>query len=309
MKFSFIRISLLGLLFVFSFHWGNAKEYILEYNLSKGDSFKQNMITNVLTKQTIQGQEINISMKMDMDIRFDVTNVLNNTYTIQMKFDAISMDMDMGFTSMSFTSNTEKTIATENDLNPMLKAMTNQPFTMVMDRYGKVQSVNGYTDFIDAMLNSIDKDIDEETKEQMIAQFQAQFSDEAMKSMFEQMSAYYPGKPVKKKDSWTSDMSVSSGQFMIDAKMNMILKKVKKNIAYIEFEGAVLTPEEGIVMEAQGMTVKTTMNGMQTGTMQIDLNTGFPIAQEVNQNIVGKTEVMGMEIPMIIISKSIVTSK
>ncbi|MDR2037896.1 MAG: DUF6263 family protein [Bacteroidales bacterium] len=281
----------------------NNEKYTLEYHLSKGDVFKQQMTMDMLLTQKMQGQEIKISTLMTMDIHYDVTDVQDDIYMMDMKFDGIKMDMDMGVMKMSFDSNTTETTATANNLSPMFKAIVGQSFQMTVNKKGKIQSISGFENMITAMISALDGGMDESTKQQIVAQFGQQFSDEKMKSMFEQISAYFPENQVAIGESWQADMMVNNNQFNMNANMNMKLKEVKDQVAIVEIHGTISTPEGGISQQVQGMESNITMSGKQEGIVKIDMKTGFPVSNEITQDINGETSIMGMKIPMSIISK------
>jgi hypothetical protein len=86
---------------------------------------------------------------------------------------------------------------------------------------------------------------------------------------------------------------------------NFTLKNVASNIAKLDV-ASVITPGKG-GMEMMGMTIETEMNGTQSGTMDVDVETGMALNTDIKQNIAGKMKVMGQEIPMNI--SSVITMK
>jgi hypothetical protein len=284
------------------------EKYTLEYKLAKGETYKINVLTDLTMNQEMMDQDMKIAILMDMKMHYDVTDVQANLITMNLMYDAVSMDMDMdmgamGATKMSFNSNTEETVATSENMSAMFKAMTGIPVEMKISKQGKVESVSGFDKIFTTMLATFAEDVDEQVKIQTEEMLKQQFNNESAKSMFQQISAYFPEKPIGIGEDWKVSMDIKTGQFSLKSDMDMTLKSVEENIATLEVSGSISTPEDGIVQEIQGMETKTSMKGTQQGTIKIDINTGWPVNSEISQNLEGKTEVMGIKIPLTYVSK------
>jgi hypothetical protein len=230
---------------------------------------------------------------------FEVKDVKDANYVLDMKFKEMKINTAMpGMGDIAFDSNTPEDIATMQDLGPMLKAIIDIPVEIVLTKTGKVESVKGADKLSEAMLNSLDTNIPDATKQQLISQFGAQFSEEHFKSLFAQNEGYFPDKPVNTGDSWNYTLSaVPTANFTMNINLKMTVKNIEGNTVTIDTEGTVSTPE-GYETEMNGVKAKMSMNGAQKGWVKIDKNTGWVISSEINQDISGEIEAMGMKIPV-----------
>jgi hypothetical protein len=177
-----------------------------------------------------------------------------------------------------------------------------------MSKTGKVESVKGSEKFREAMFNSLDANIPEERRRQLVGQYGSNFSEESLKSTFEQTSNYFPDKPVKPGDSWNFTTSMASSGLAINIDMKLTLKSIEGNVVTLDGEGTVSTPE-GYEQEMNGMKVKVNLKGTQTGEIKLDRNTGWIISSTITQSFGGEMEGMGMKIPISAKSTASVTDK
>jgi hypothetical protein len=270
----------------------------LKYNFKKGDIFKQNMVTNTDLTQKIMEQEMNIKLSLSAKSIFEIKEVTNENYTIEVKYKELKMSVTMpGMGDLSFDSNTPEDVATMQDFGPMLKAIVDKPIEIVLTKAGKVESIKGVDKLGEAMLNSLDENIPGALKQQLISQFGSQFSEEQFKSLFSQNSGYFPDKPVNTGDTWNYKLSTTASNITMDINTTMTLKSIADNVVTIDMEGIISTPE-GYEAEMNGMKAKVTLKGAQKGLVTIDKNTGWVISSEMSQNFAGNMELMGMTIPI-----------
>jgi hypothetical protein len=260
--------------------------------------------------QKIMEQEMKIDMAINMQSTFDVKDVQGDNYILDMKYKAMKINMVMpgGGDAMTFDSNTTEDIATQQNISPMLKAIIDKPLEIVMSKTGKIESVKGMEKFHEAMVNSMDKNIPEQMKQQLITQFGSQFSEEAIKTMFAQNSNFFPDKPVRAGDRWNVKSSATVSNFKMDLDMRMTLQSIEKDAVNITIEGTCLTPE-GYEQKTNGITTKVTLKGTLQGLVKVNKNTGWIISSNITQHFEGNIDAMGMQIPLSVTSKITVTDK
>jgi hypothetical protein len=312
MKHFTTKIGILGVtLMMVLFSCGNAgsKDKItLEYNLKQGETYKQNTVTDMKITQKIMDQEMTIDMKMSMKMSFEVKEIQDNRYKMELNYKELKVDAGIpGMGNMSFDSNTPEDIATQADFGPMFKAIIDKPIDFVMDKRGKVESITGFDRLKEAMINSIDENMPEALKQQIISQFGAQISEEALKAMFEQTSNNFPDKPVGVNDKWENKVTVNTSGFGLNLDLKFVLKSIEGNVVNLDIDGTLATPE-GFEQEVNGMKVKVSATGTQKGSMKIDKNTGWLISMEILQDFGGESEVMGMKIPLSVSGKTTSTN-
>ena len=153
------------------------------------------------------------------------------------------------------------------------------------------------------MTNVIDPEIDEMAKGMMMQMVESQASDEVVGQLLERTSEFYPTKEVSVGESWNVDSKVNTNGISINANSKITLKSVDADVATLEVDGTISTPEGGITQNMQGMTATVNMTGTQKGTLKINLKNGFPVGSDIEQNLEGETEVMGMKMPMTVVTK------
>jgi hypothetical protein len=273
----------------------------LKYNFKKGDIFKQSIATNTDLTQKVMDQEMKIKISFNGKSTFEVKEVTNENYTLEMKYKELKMSVAMPGMDLSFDSNTPEDVATMQDFGPMLKVIVDKPVEIVLTKAGIVESVKGTDKLGEAMLNSLDENIPDASKQQLISQFGSQFSEEQFKSLFSQNAGYFSDKPVNTGDSWNYKLSTTTSNITFDIDTKMTLKSIAGDVVTIDAEGTFSTPE-GYETEMNGMTAKVALKGAQKGLVKIDKNTGWIISSEMTQNFAGDMELMGMKIPISSIS-------
>ncbi|MDR1594497.1 MAG: DUF6263 family protein [Prevotellaceae bacterium] len=289
----------LALMFVFPAF----SQITLKYNLKKGEIFKQNMTTDMGITQKVMDHEMKINMTMNVKTTYEVKDVKNENYTLEVIYKDIKMNAVIpGMGNLSFNSDTPEDVATQQDFGPMLKAVVDKPIEVVITKTGKVESVKGFEKIGEAMLASIDKNIPDAAKQQLVTQFGSQFSEEQFKTFFAQNAAYYPDKPVNIGDSWDVKLSTAASNFTIDINTKMTVKSIDGNLVTLDTKGTVSTPE-GYEMDVNGMKAKTSLKGTQEGTVKIDKKTGWAMSSDIAQIFGGDIEAMGMKIPINTVTK------
>jgi hypothetical protein len=283
----------------------------LKYNLKKGEIYKQNTVTSTEIAQKIsEQQEIKVNFAINMKTTYEVKDVKDENYTLEMKYKEVKLNIAIpgkGY-SLSFDSNTPEDIATLQDMGPILKATIDKPVEIIITKTGTVESVKGVDKILEAMSGSIDKSIPDVEKKGILSQFSSQFSDEHFKTFFAQNSSYFPNKPVDKGDTWDVKLSTTISNFTLETNVKTTLKSIDENVVTIDTEGTVSTPE-GYEWEMNGVKAKTALKGMQKGPIKIDKNTGWIIFSDIDQSFSGEIEVMGMKMPMSVTGKTTITSE
>ena len=292
---------LCAVLFAFS-ACGNREKFTLAYNLNAGDTFEIFMSADMSLRQVMMGQSMEMDIYTQMTTSYTVSSVTGNTIGLDFMFDEVVISMDMDGFSVEFGSASDAEFATEEDLGPLLRAMTSLPFNMTMDKQGNVKSVGGLEQIMDAMLASIDAEIDAFTREQMVSQFAQQFNEESVQSNMGQWFAIFPNNPVRIGENWNTTLAINTGQVNMHIDMRTTLRSVRDNVAVLE-QNATFVTDEPIIQVTGGMETAISLTGTQTGTVEIDMNTGWVIRGEMTQNIETELDMFGMTLPQSITTR------
>ena len=300
MKQLFIQLNTaIVLLLALSLHCQGADNYTLKYNLEKGKAYKQHSVNEMNMAMSAMGQDINMKMKMNIDISYDVIDKTNDGYNIQMTYQRIKMNLTSP-TAFTLDSDSTENSSDKNSAD-LLKSLVGVPIDIQLTEQGKVTSVKG----VDKLMEKINA----VSNPQFSQMFSQQFSEKAIKNMIEQFSFYFPDKPVAVNDSWDVSTTASSNGIDIINKMTLTLKQVANNVATIDLTGTLATPEGGVSTNIQGMDAKISSNGTQTGTFQMNTKTGWVVSSEVTQKYTQNIEVMGQTMPQQVELKITVTGE
>jgi len=284
MKHFFIQLSVaVFLLSVFSFRCLGADKYTLEYKLEKGKTYKQRMVTEINMTTDIMGQEVEVDMKSEHSIHYEVIGQNKGIYDVRATYQRIKMDMNLPapFTIDSDSLEQSSDIIAGN----IIKSFVGIPIEFQLTKQGKITSVKG--------ADKLTEILDDAENEQYKQLFAAQFSEQSIQSTFEQMFTYFPNNPIVLNESWDVAKNLNTNGIDLINKMKLTLTQVKNKVATLELTGTVVTPEGGAVLEFQGMDTKISAKGEQAGTMQIDMKTGWIVDSELTQKSVQDIEIMG----------------
>ena len=274
--------------------------YNLKFNPKAGTKYKVEMVTNSTTGQEMMGQKTEMNSISEMTMLYEIAKADGADKEIKITFERMKTAQKAGGQEMVMdTQNPD----TSNPGSRMLGAMMGSEFLLTINAKGEVTSVKG----MDAMMNKVmaaNASADTAMRVQLTAGMKSFMSDDILKDMMEQSFKFFPDDKVGQGESWKKDMVISKPMPM-NITSNFTLKNVASNIAKLDV-ASVITPGKG-GMEMMGMTIETEMNGTQSGTMDVDVETGMALNTDIKQNIAGKMKVMGQEIPMNI--SSVITMK
>jgi hypothetical protein len=300
--------ALIAVFLFFSFTYcKSADKYTFEFKLEKGKTYKQQAATTGNISINMMGQDIKTSMTMDMRTNYAIIGHQNDLYDMQMTYKKMKLSIEGG--PARFVVDTDLPDASSSmNLGGVLKSIIDIPVDIQMTKKGKVNAVKGIDKIKNAVSEKLDANASPTAKQQFAAIFDQQFSEEAIKTTFSQISAYFPEKPVAIGDSWEVNIPFNTGGVTILCQMKLTLKRVANNIATLDCAGTIETPAEGAVQKMQGVEAKVTIKGKQTGTVQIDMKTGWTIGAEITQQFDQEIEAMGQKIPQKVEMKTILSA-
>jgi hypothetical protein len=125
MKRLFIQFNAAILMMLaFSFHCQGADKYTLKYNLEKGKTYKQQMVTEMNMSMNAMGQDIKVDMKMEMNVNYDVKDRNNDVYDVQMSYQKMKMSMT---NPVPMTIDSDSQESSENKAADVFKSFVGVP--------------------------------------------------------------------------------------------------------------------------------------------------------------------------------------
>ncbi|MDR2813851.1 MAG: DUF6263 family protein [Prevotellaceae bacterium] len=256
----------------------------LQYSFKKGEIFKQNMVTK---SKITMNQEMNVDMTTDFQTTFEVIDVTEEGYTLEVKYKHINIKTTTsGMDERSFDSNNSENVATLQNLDPMLKAAIDKPIEVVMTKTGKAE-VKNIGSLGKAMFGVIDTNIPAARRERL-AQWNKQFSE----GDFLPQLSFFPDKPVNVGDSWVSKVS-KSVPFAMDFDAKVTLRSADEHVAYLEVEGEGKFSNLKQEMEMNNIKYSISYSVSQRGQVKVNRSTGWVISSEIEQHIDGEIEADG----------------
>jgi len=279
-------------------------------NLEKGKEYRQSINSKATIIQDINGQKINIVMTIKGVLTFEVKSITNSGYSMNTKYDKLSMSMQMPQGEMEFSSENND----PNDIfSNIFSAMTNENFELTMSKTGKITELKNIEVLWETAINKFEQ-LNEMQKEQIRAQIMNAYGAEALKGNIEMVTAIYPDKTVSKGDVWTINTKLESG---MSSKMTTEYEFVESTSEYVLIKGnsKIETEDKDAYIETNGMPMRYDLSGSMISDIKIDKNSGWIIKADINQEIKGDAYIKenpqmpnGMKIPMTMINEMTITN-
>lgn len=267
---------------------GAKPKVLLRLNLEKGDHYQMTMTSDNKVDQEMMGQQMKVVQKMVMSMSYKVLDVLpDKVYVIEYSYDKMKMDMDVNGQKMNIDS--EDT--TGNVASKSINDMTSMKLKFTMNSQGKILSIEGIDNYMNTISNN-----------PQLAQTLSMFANEEnFKASFGQYLGYFPDQEVEVGSKWDTS-------FIMPALMNMNLM-MHFTVADIKDDQIDLDVNSDINLDNSidnnGVNIQMKVTGTQTGSMKVDLKSGFTgttdFIQKFDMKMKMKNPQSGedMEIPMI----------
>lgn len=267
----------------------SSKSVDLKLNLEKGKKYYYTFSNEQNIRQEMMGDTIKFKQSITWGYEMEVLDVKDGIMTVKTTYDHIKMANDNQMVSLSYDS--KEPLDSTNMFAFVMSLFLKKSFTMDLDSEGKVSNVQGFDEIFSTIITELGEG------GEMIAQnLRSQFSEESVAENLEQGFKIFPGKTIKTGETWTSTNNVTGPIFM-DIENTYTLKSVKKGSANVELTSTIKENAENPgIASLPGAEI--TIDGTQTGTMEIDVETGLIKKSKISQKIEQKISAQGMEIPI-----------
>ncbi|GMV92047.1 MAG: hypothetical protein AMXMBFR82_18250 [Candidatus Hydrogenedentota bacterium] len=275
-------LAVLAFLFVGILH--AQEKHTLRLNLEPGQEFQQRMAMTQTIDQVMNGITITMNQDMTLDYAYKVTDRdADDVATVECTYQRIASKVSTQGMAVSYDSaNTDTPVSAE--FRPMA-AMVGKSFTMRISPLGTVESTEGLSEILDAVVAEMS--MEGPAREQVIANMKNQFGEEAMKDLIEQAMAIYPSEPVAVGDTWKKTLDIRQVVPM-QLDNTWVLKEVNNDTATLEVTSLIAPPGDDTKVDMMGMELDVRLEGAQSGTSTIDRKTGWVVSSTVNQNVDGE---------------------
>lgn len=168
-------------------------------------------------------------------------------------------------------------------------ALLGRQFTMEINSQGKVLSLDGVDKMIEDVMGSL-KAGDAQQRAQLQLQLKQQFGNEALRQMMEQMMALYPGRRVKIGESWNKTLQMG-GAVPMTLKRQWTLIAVRGGYAFLRVKADILPNKNSPPLRMGPLELRYNLTGHQTGTLFLQIESGFPMRGKSKQFLQGTIQV------------------
>lgn len=286
-----------------------AKKVDLQFKLEKGKTYTQTTVMNTETKQSIQGMEQIIKQTASAETTMELKNEGSGSNIYSLWYENISMSIDQAGMKQEFSSDTTAL----DDVGPMSQifaSMTKKKFDADIDLKGKIKEVTGLEEIITDATSPMG-----EQASMINEQISSGFGDAGLAKNLEMFTAIMPEGAVKVGATWANEQFTASGLPLI-LRNTFTLKSVSDGVATIEVNSDISVDPANSTTDIQGMKASYFLEGNRTGTMQMEVKTGFVITANIDDEIVGSINLEsspqmpdGMTIPIEMNSNTKLSSK
>ena len=263
------------------------KKVVLALKMATGDKVGMDMQVESEVSQNLPGVgEQKIKMSVGFKVGSTVTEVRKDgSLGMDMKYERMQMTQELGGTKMMDVDTEHMTDA---PMDKMFKAMIGRNLSMVFRPTGELVELHGASALADAML----KEAPEASRAQMEQMLRKQFSDEAMLTQFKGAMTVYPTRGLDNGDTWDFAGKMG-GMVPMNLKTHYTMLDHNGEKASVALAGTIETVEGGEPMSVGGLTMKYGLKGQQTGTLEVNLKTGWVKKLEMKQEVTGTVEASG----------------
>jgi hypothetical protein len=269
----------------------NAEDKVsLSLKLEKGDSYISTIDMTQTNKQTINGEEQVLTQQMLMSYAYNVTSKNKaGEMDIKLTYKHVKVSQDYGHQVTAYDS--EKP---PDFLDPSMKGLASLPGTELfvkLDSRGKVIEIEGINGMLDKMIAAMEIP-NSANKDAILADLRKQFGDDAIRQTIEQITWFYPEKPVAIGESWIAYNDLKA-VFPMTTSSTYTLKSSQNGQAQIDLVSDIKSDTTQPISMGQ-LEMKYDIAGSQDGSMNVDLTSGLPLSSTVNLNYDGYIHVSGV---------------
>jgi hypothetical protein len=266
----------------------------LGYELRKGDVFTIEQKAEQHITQSLDDTSHELTNRVSGVIQFRVMDQKDSTYLLEFMFQDLIFKIESSLQGVLFDVHAGEPKAGDTQA-AIFNALLNTPVQMKLSRQGKILEVVGGEQMISKVLeqSGLPEGFSRSVMKKSLEQ---QYGSEALAESYEQMTYFYPEKPVRSNDHWSNRF-----EGKLEARNTWKLDSLTTTRTYI-------SGEAGIVMKTDEPSNSMRLEGKQQTTLIADRKTGFIREMTVRSDAEGistAAQMGAVEIPTTI--NSIVT--
>ncbi len=262
----------------------------LKLDLEPGSNYTYAVDMNQTNIQTVNGEEQKLDQAMLLVWDYDVVEKgKDGVMVVKLTYRRVKISQDYGHDRVEYDSDNPPDF-----VNPSMRGMASLPGSEMAVRLspgGGVLGIRGVEEMLDKMIAALGLP-DSPQKEQVVANLRKQFGAEAVKQSLEQITSFYPDKPVAVGDRWKKSAKMSSG-FPLEIASEYALKSRQDGQAIIDITAKLSSdPSDALIMGS--LTMAYDVDGSQAGTITVDERSGLPVRSDMSLQFAGDVNVSGV---------------
>jgi predicted secreted protein len=281
----------MALFLLWPFGINAAEPVVFRLSLKPQAKYVLTMEVNQTRSQTVDDEKQSLGQEMLQVWDVNVTALQKNgNMDIELTYKRVKIDQDFGGQRIEYDSDSPPEV-----LDQSMKSLAVMPGTVIraeMTPDGKVVSVDGVDAMIDKMIEAMNI-TDSQEKRAVLADLRKQWGTDAMKQSLEQITSFYPARPVSPGSSWTSDFDLTSGVPMhIVSTYNLQTRIGARDSIDVSSQISSDSATSSVTMGPLSMAYS--INGSQSGTILVDEATGLPLSSRLDMHYEGTVAVSGV---------------
>lgn len=258
----------------------------LGFNLLAGQTYYHSMQSSSSVQQDVNGQKVNIDITLSGKIAFKIIDIKDNIYDIDVRYQNLSMKMNLPNGEMNF--NSEK-MDTADIFSNVLGAIIEKQFLIKMTRIGKIVEVKNVDSIFETSIDKF-KNLTVIQKQQIKGQLIQAFGEKSFKGSFEMVTAIYSDSAVEKSDTWIIKTKLETA-LSATVVTTFELKDKIENYNLIVGNGKIETLDKDEYKQINGMPAKYNLKGIMNSILKVDNKTGWIVDAKITQSISGNAEI------------------
>ncbi|MBW7997360.1 MAG: hypothetical protein FVQ81_12470 [Candidatus Glassbacteria bacterium] len=256
---------------------GSGAAVELKLNLRPGASYRVRSESFNRMVQSMAGIEIEMSQRIVIYYTFTVLRATREgEFTLAVRHEAVSVELESIRGDVRWDSNTGG--EPEHPLAKGLARLVGESYTLRLDSRGKVLDLLGLDRITEKMASGVELP-DGDSREMVVDGLREMAGEQAQKEMLGQLFGVYPPRPVDPGESWR--VNDTGNALPIQRRGELTLREVAGGEAVVGMDAVLSTGGESLRRKLGPLEVEMELEGVQTGTFRIDLDSGWITHREL----------------------------
>ncbi|MEB3004588.1 DUF6263 family protein [Capnocytophaga sp. G2] len=271
---------------------GYAQAIDLSLSLNPREKYYQNILSEVSSKQEIEGAQVETKARSEVRIRYTVGREDKMIYPMSLRYEQASLQMETKVNGQVMPLG-----KIPDYTNQAAKELCKQPLKGELSTKGKIVKLSETKPLIERAMKHLEKKQPKDApltsfeKQQVQAQLEAAFSETTLQSNLSNVLSVLPRQRVHVGDSWEIS-SFLSKEMNVNIKTQYTLMEATEQSLYIQGKAKIATNKEKVILQ-QGQYVFFTMNGEIIIHIWLDPSSRWIQKASAEQTLKGETEVEG----------------